>query len=523
MTSIDQQNFRRILRLSILLPLVLMAIVAGILLWQIKSLYDAAQKVAHTDEVIAEANHLHRLFVDMETGVRGYLLTADSIFLEPYNRASRDTATSLARLSSLTADNSAQVQRLNEIRQLHEQWVISARQFIALRETSGGSNSTTPSDFELRRRKELMDNTRARINEFTRTEEILRDQRSQTSRNSTRQAVIATIFLTVILGGILAFFSRHQLTSLSKSYTEMLVTTANQTTALRAQAGELEQKAAALQESNKRTVSILESIGDAFIALDKNFNFTYINGQAAMLLARSADELKDKNIWQEFPELRDTVFDAELHRAAADHSVHRFDGAYPTNNKIYETSVYPSDDGLSVYLNDITERRETERAQEQVKAEQARLREEMIRLQQVRLEELAAPLIPLRHGIVLMPLIGSIDTERAAQVLNTLTHGVVEQSARICILDITGVKTVDTQVASALIQAAQVVRLLGAEVVLTGIRSGVAQTLVQLGIDFGNINTRSTLQGGVDFALKQLNAPATAERNGSYTSLETNA
>jgi len=103
---------------------------------------------------------------------------------------------------------------------------------------------------------------------------------------------------------------------------------------------------------------------------------------------------------------------------------------------------------------------------------------------------------------VIMPLIGSIDSARAQQVLETLLEGVVRARARTAIIDITGVPVVDTQVADALLRAARAAGLLGARVVLTGISPEVAQTLVQLGADLSRITTKATLQSAVADALR---------------------
>jgi rsbT co-antagonist protein RsbR len=102
-----------------------------------------------------------------------------------------------------------------------------------------------------------------------------------------------------------------------------------------------------------------------------------------------------------------------------------------------------------------------------------------------------------------MPLIGSVDSRRAQQVIETLLEGIAGSSARVAILDITGVPVVDTQVANALIRAAQAVKLLGAQVVLTGIRPEVAQTPVGLGTDLSGVVTRSSLQSGIAYATSQ--------------------
>jgi CheY-like chemotaxis protein/anti-anti-sigma regulatory factor len=145
-------------------------------------------------------------------------------------------------------------------------------------------------------------------------------------------------------------------------------------------------------------------------------------------------------------------------------------------------------------------------AAERLRAEQerARLQEEVIRMQAAMLEELSTPLIPLSDAVVIMPLVGTIDSKRAEQILSVVSQGVVSKGARVAIIDITGVPTVDTQVASVLIRASQAVRLLGAEVVLTGIRSRVARALVELGVDLGGLVTRGSLQAGITYAQSRL-------------------
>ena len=148
---------------------------------------------------------------------------------------------------------------------------------------------------------------------------------------------------------------------------------------------------------------------------------------------------------------------------------------------------------LLVICDDLTERRRAER-------ERLALQEEIIKAQQHALRELSTPLLPLSKRVVLLPIIGSVDTARAHQLIETLLQGVAEHRAAIALIDITGVQVVDTQVANMLIQAARAVRLLGARVVLTGIRPEVAQTLVHLGVDLSGILTRGTLQDGIAYA-----------------------
>lgn len=151
---------------------------------------------------------------------------------------------------------------------------------------------------------------------------------------------------------------------------------------------------------------------------------------------------------------------------------------------------------LLVMAEDITERRASEEALRRSIAQ-----EETIRAQESALCELSTPVIPLTDTIMVMPLIGALDSRRAQQVLETLLEGVAAQRANVVILDITGVPVVDTQVANALLRAAQAVKLLGAQIILTGIRPEVAQTLVGLGVDMAGITTLGTLQSGIMLAM----------------------
>ncbi len=135
--------------------------------------------------------------------------------------------------------------------------------------------------------------------------------------------------------------------------------------------------------------------------------------------------------------------------------------------------------------------------------ERETLQQQIIDSQQAALRELSSPLIPLSNHVVLMPLVGTIDSTRAQTIMETLLEGVGQYQATMAIVDITGVSVVDTQVANALLQAAQAVRLLGARVVLTGIGATMAQTLVHLGADMRAIETRGSLQSAVAWALNQ--------------------
>lgn len=131
--------------------------------------------------------------------------------------------------------------------------------------------------------------------------------------------------------------------------------------------------------------------------------------------------------------------------------------------------------------------------------------ERTVSLQKIALQELSAPLIPVFEGITVMPLVGTIDTERAKQIMENLLKGAVKHSSQVVLIDITGVPVVDTMVAHHIIQAAEAVRLIGAKCMLVGIRPEIAQTIVNLGIDLNQFTTKNNLKKGIEAALELTN------------------
>jgi PAS domain S-box-containing protein len=139
-----------------------------------------------------------------------------------------------------------------------------------------------------------------------------------------------------------------------------------------------------------------------------------------------------------------------------------------------------------------------------------RANEERIKKQAQEIMEMATvPIVQVWDGVVLVPLIGTLDSQRTQQLMERLLQRITETNSPVAVLDITGVPTIDTQTAQHVIETIAAVRLLGADVILTGVRPVIAQTLVHLGIDLSNVMTRSSLAAGLRMALNTLNLTVT--------------
>src|SRR5690348_8331473 len=131
-------------------------------------------------------------------------------------------------------------------------------------------------------------------------------------------------------------------------------------------------------------------------------------------------------------------------------------------------------------------------------------RERVIRQQQEAIRELSTPVLQVRERLLILPIIGVIDSQRARQVTEQLLRGIRTNRAKVVVIDITGVPTIDSTVANHLVQTVEASRLLGATVIVTGLSPEIAQTLVTIGVDLGKMNTVGDLQGGIEEAERLL-------------------
>jgi len=131
-------------------------------------------------------------------------------------------------------------------------------------------------------------------------------------------------------------------------------------------------------------------------------------------------------------------------------------------------------------------------------------RERIIREQQEAIRELSTPVLQVRERLLILPIIGAIDPQRARQLTEQLLRGIRTNRARVVVIDITGVAALDSNVANHLVQTVEASRLLGATVIVTGLSPEIAQTLVTIGVDLEKMNTVGDLQGGIEEAERLL-------------------
>ncbi|WP_437751445.1 PAS domain-containing protein [Sorangium sp. So ce1389] len=260
-----------------------------------------------------------------------------------------------------------------------------------------------------------------------------------------------------------------------------------------------------LHERYQMLLQLVDNSPNVMFIKDAEGRYLFINRHYARALGRHAIEFlgKDEHEFGATPPGVADVIVAKEREVLASGQAMRYQEVldYGTQNYYFYTVKYPVRNergelvGVGGVVREDTDLRRAE-------AERAALQEQIIAAQQEALRELSTPLIPLADGVLAMPLVGAMDGARAAQIMETLLAGISGQRAHTAILDITGVRAVDAIVADALTRTARAAQMLGARVVLTGIRPEVATALLELGADLTGIVTLGTLQSGIAHALR---------------------
>ncbi|KAF1049472.1 response regulator [Xylophilus sp.] len=214
----DQSSFRRILTRNVALPLGLGVLGAVLFVALVAYLLSVMRWVEHTDLVMARANAAARESIELETGMRGFLITGDDSFLQPYEDARAHIERNLLALQQLVSDNRAQVDRVQRIIDLQRQWKERAENLIAQRRTGADFTSVVGSGCS----KRLVDDIRREFGEFLQVEENLRFERGNTATNATVAVVAVYVVVSLLFSGVIALFGRRELVNLSATYGSLL-------------------------------------------------------------------------------------------------------------------------------------------------------------------------------------------------------------------------------------------------------------------------------------------------------------
>ncbi|MBW8900145.1 MAG: response regulator [Massilia sp.] len=281
-SSIDKDQFRRILARNVAIPLGMGVLSALVFVGIIAYLINVLSWVEHSEHVIGRANEVNRLSSDMEAGMRGFLLSGDDDFLAPYLAAKPRMDAELKNLERLVGDNSAQIERIERVRAAQNQWQGFAEEMIARR----GKNSDFVDivrNIKGGRGKVLTDQVRREFLDFILEEQRILQERNSTSRTVIAWSVAAFLTFSLVVAGLLALFGRRELVALSNAYSDTLHHEEEHNAQLRQQdwlrAGQTELMA--------KTTGIitLEPLADVVL----NYVTRYLGGVVAAMYVRADD------------------------------------------------------------------------------------------------------------------------------------------------------------------------------------------------------------------------------------------
>ncbi|MFH1134652.1 MAG: PAS domain-containing protein [Pseudomonadota bacterium] len=249
---------------------------------------------------------------------------------------------------------------------------------------------------------------------------------------------------------------------------------------------------------NDLALAVLEQIPTPVMVVDKDFKITFMNDAGRKFLGKPWDKIAGQNCYNLLNSTHCRTPECRMRQAMETGERRTSRNELNLDGQItpieYTAAPLKDENGQVIggleYVIDITER---------VRHEQ-KLREQSRTIQ-----EISTPAIKLWDRIVVLPVVGVVDSLRAQQMMNAMLNKITETSAKVIIMDIQGVAAVDTAVANHLIKITKATKLMGCRCIISGISSAVAQTLVQLGINLGEVTTNSTLEDALADAFNFMN------------------
>jgi PAS domain S-box-containing protein len=273
------RDFKSYLRRTILAPVMLLAVLAGLLFWQMTYMVSAFHEVDHCDRVISAARLMLQRALDMESGLRGYLLTGDKQFLQPYNAAQQSEMAVAGELRKLLATNPTQSENVGKIQAEIEDWKVYARTMIDQRRSNSPTVMAASANLAGKNR---MDVIRHEFDILLADAETLREQRSQGAQRATRIALITLAVFTAGVAVLLIVVTRFRLLALTEAYNRHLE-------------AELQQSEEA-RSNREWLLTTLRSIGEGVVATDSEGHIEFINKAAETLTGWKQSEARGRPV-----------------------------------------------------------------------------------------------------------------------------------------------------------------------------------------------------------------------------------
>ena len=318
-----------------------------------------------------ELEALQAALVDAETGQRGFLLTRDRRYLEPYVRAAPAVDRHLAQLNELLATDSLQHAALDSLQPLIGAKLAELDHTIALDSTAGpGAGRELVSSGV---GKASMDSIRAVVAHMRGREQDSLTARTDGQRQTARLSAAVLLGVTVLVG-VLSLVGRRvverddrerraataEILRLRDLAEEEAARSAEETVRAEDEAARAEEFAAQAEESRERLEAVLAGISDGFLVMDRDLTVLFVNPQGAEMLGRSAAELRQQQLWTAVPAGRGGELDRALRLAQETRDVVRIEAMLPGTGRSLSAHIYPAGDNLSVFFQDITSRIEAE-------------------------------------------------------------------------------------------------------------------------------------------------------------------
>ena len=373
----QEQGFGRLFTVALIWPLVLMAALAGLLVWQVKFLLSESQALDNTNQLIAKFSQTQKLFIDLETGVRGYQITGSQDFLQPYREAQQLITPALEELDRQIGDTSSEKAQLARLRGQYKKWELFVQKAF-LAKKKGNDAQILALNIQ---GKQQMDLIRSSVAEMEKRVRAQHTERTQSIEQTV--PITLTIIIGTFLGGagVLAVLSRNQLRYLSQKYEDSLTSVRTQTEAL--------------EEGETRYRSLIEAISEIVWSTDVDGQVVTELPDWGAFTGQSFDEYKGWG-WlnaihpedQERTNLAWTESVRERRLHSDEHRLRRFDGIY-RYMRIRGVPIIGEDGVVREWVGihtDIDERKRAEEALAQRAEEQARLSKNLSATA-VRLEE----------------------------------------------------------------------------------------------------------------------------------------